>query len=146
MLGEHLVGAEHAVGAELALRYDPLSLTEQIGQRALEHHRNAARSVGDDERHADAVALALHASLLHHPADAESAALRRFVRRHLRRSEEEHQVLAESAQHERGRRTEGHHPDHDRCHAPVPRFHVFRVTQNTSRASAANVTPYAPHT
>ena len=165
VLGEHLARDEHAVGPELALRHDALALAEEVGQDAAIDDRHALRGVGDDELHRDAVGLALDAALLDQPADAEGAALRRFVRRDLRGREEEHQVLLERVQHERRRDAERRDAGGDQRKTLMPRLHwlahlrprmAAQARQNAlflrrrparPRATISpSVTPYEPQT
>ena len=85
--------AEHAVGAERALRDHALALLEQVGQDAGVDDRDASARCRSRRSARRPRPLALDAARLDQAADAERAALRRFVRRDLGRREEEHEVL-----------------------------------------------------
>jgi hypothetical protein len=144
VLGEHLARAEHAVCAQLPLRNHALALAEQVRQRAAVDHGDGFRRVGDHEAHLHA--FALHAALLHHAADAESAPLRRLVGGDLRGREEEHQVLLEGGEHQRRGDAQRREAGRDGDETLVTRFHVVllrarRARSQISSAMASAITP-----
>ena len=73
-------------------------------------------------------AVALDAALLHHAADAEGAALRRFVRRDLRGVKKNTRFSWNAHQHQRGGDAERRHAAGDRGDALMTGFHVLGFT------------------
>src|SRR5690606_7397629 len=74
VLGQHLVGHEHAVLVQAAIGHHARILLEQVGQHAVVDHRHLGLVVGDHETHLERAGRALHAARLDHAAELEALA------------------------------------------------------------------------
>jgi predicted hotdog family 3-hydroxylacyl-ACP dehydratase len=75
MLGQHLLGIEHAVVADAALGHHALTLAEQVGQDAGVADRYRGGVVGDIETHREPVRLAFSVSLTTRPPTRKTASV-----------------------------------------------------------------------
>ena len=101
MLGQHLLGHEHAGFVQPAQGDDPLSFAEQVRQKATVVHRQAMRPIGQRKADFHRAGLLLHAALSHQASEAECRLRFHQTGGDLRRAVEIQQVLLESVQHQR---------------------------------------------
>ncbi len=123
MLGQHLLGLEHAGMVELALGHHALAFTEQVRQFAAEAGGHGAGLVGDGE--ADfAIGGLDHAAGLHQTADAHGLARGHMLGARFARTIEEHDGAAAGveAQADRGGQDGRGHGQDQQPAAGLPRF------------------------
>jgi hypothetical protein len=139
VLGQYLVGLEHALPVQPAVHDDALPLAEQVGQDADVLHRQAVGTVSDREAHPQATGFALDAAGLDQPADAKARARRHLACGHLGGVVEIQQVFLEGAEHQRCRAGQPDCQQSQQQHAFPPPGHgaAFRarISSRISRRS-----------
>ena len=146
VLGQHLAGAEDAVGLELALRHHTFAFLEQVGKDA------AYSSTGT------VLAVSVTAKRTVTPSGwrltlpSSTSPPRRKVRswpapsarRTSASAVEEHQVAVEGVEHQRGHGRTAQRPQRQWHHALVARFHLFTPRRRRSAAPVAHVLQRMP--
>ncbi|MNE43344.1 hypothetical protein D3C80_1375140 [compost metagenome] len=98
MLGQHLVGDQHAVGIQAAEGDDALPFAEQVGKDAAVADGHILGIVGHHELHVQRVGRAAHRAFLDHTAGTDARILRRLSSSDLRRRVEQIDVLLQRTQ------------------------------------------------
>jgi hypothetical protein len=96
-----------AIGTYLSLRDTSTAFLEQVGQDAGVNDWDLVHRVGDGEVRDQSVSAAAKTPRFNEATDAKAPHSRGFARRDLRRAEEEHQVVVESAKSQADGRDNG---------------------------------------
>ncbi|SSI74805.1 Uncharacterised protein [Acinetobacter baumannii] len=113
VLGQHFIGHQHAVAAQLAEGDDALPLAEQVGKDAMVGDGHFLGAVGDHETHVQRILAALQRTLFHQAAGAYAGVGRRFAVGDLGRGVEQVDVLLQGRQRQTHRGADAHHDGED---------------------------------
>ena len=142
-LARTLVAAKTPSAAQPSLGNDPLAFAEQIRQHPVINDRNGGLAVGDSEIDAAPVRLTSQTLRFDEPADPDAALRADRLSGQIARAVEEHEVVVERGQHQRGRRGQQEHADPERDQPPPLARHrpgpPARSPRSCKRSSAASL-------
>src|SRR5581483_2820785 len=133
VLGQHFLGVEYAVWAQLALRHHAFALLEQVGKDTGIAYGRTVRGVRYHELHRQAIGLSCEAAGLHQAAQAERATLWGFMRSDLGRAVKENEVALKGVENQRGGTAQRHQARDDQCQSLVTRLHLLILFDVTLR-------------